>query len=381
MRRAGVADHDGAGAGDHARQAGEVGGAAEVDAAARRDERGQLALGRPAGDHDPAAGGGQLARPARRCGTAPTPEPDRGAGMDDDVRRRPARRQAPRCTRSSPRRSGGQRRSPLRAPGRATARPRARRRRCGGAGPAARPGSRPTSRRSTGTPASRSSSAVGSGLWWNEPKTIAMSARTAATRSTSAATSRARRPDRLGVDPRRPPADDLVDARQQLGRRPPARPAQQRHVVGTGREGADRRPGEQHVAGVVEPDGEHARHRRRLDPGGPAPVGSPGCRPSSSRSTARAQVGRDLAGAAATSSGRVRCVGHEHAAGAGRPRRVDVGADVADHCAAARVDARAARRLAGRGPAPACGTRSRPRARAGTTRRARAGRAARRSAR
>ena len=52
VRRAGVADDDRVGAFDHPRQLGQRRPSAEVESRVAGDERGQLALARPAGDHD-----------------------------------------------------------------------------------------------------------------------------------------------------------------------------------------------------------------------------------------------------------------------------------------------------------------------------------------
>ena len=131
-------------------------------------------------------------------------------------------------------------------------------------------------------------------------------------------------------------------------------------------ERADRRAGEQDVAVVVEPDREDVRHagsgRSAVDRG----------------LEVRARPRRR---AAISSRARPRRR-HEDPARAGGARRLDVGADVADHHAALRGDAEPRGGVAGSGPAP--GLRQRAavvRARAGTRPTGRAARAAPRPAR
>ena len=66
---------------------------------------------------------------------------------------------------------------------------------------------------------------------------------------------------RRGVDPRQRMLDDLVDAGQQVGGGPAARPAQQHHPLRSGRDGADRRPGDQHVTRGIRADHERRPYR------------------------------------------------------------------------------------------------------------------------
>ena len=165
-----------------------------------------------------------------------------------------------------------------------------------------------------GTPASRSSSASGSGLWWNEVRIAASSTARRASSSSSRCVAPFSNAARIGVDPLGAVDEDVVDARQQHRRLQAARPAQQREALGVALGGADRRAGEQHVAVVVEAGDEDVRHG----------------------STIRIAVCRSGAtsGAAATSSGRVRGVGTSTAWAPAARAASNVGADVADHDAA-----------------------------------------------
>ena len=137
-------------------------------------------------------------------------------------------------------------------------------------------------------------------------KTTASSAPTAASRAVSRSQVRGGGPVRRRVDPGQPPLDDLVDAGQQLGGGPAARPAQQHDA-------RRRRPRTARIAGPVSStspaESERTTRTRRARPcrapASPAPTSR--CR-RRMRSTAPRRSPA-TAGAAATSSGRVTGVG------------------------------------------------------------------------
>ena len=132
-----------------------------------------------------------------------------------------------------------------------------RRRASGGAGrPAATRGSPRCSPRRGGSPASRHSSAIGSGLWWNEVKTTAWSYDRLRSSATSAV-------DRGGIccgsveaRPWRVEDEDVADEGSRAAAARPERRDQQVDLVATGGEGPDGGPGQQDVAVVVEPHRE-----------------------------------------------------------------------------------------------------------------------------
>ena len=348
MRGAGVADHDGVGAGDDAGQAGEVGRAAEVDAAGA------------------AATSAVSARsPARR-----SPRPG--------GRRRPARRRARRCASAprrepAPRRRDGRRRSSPR-PG-ATARRRH-------AQPPASPGgsSKPAAAHEVERPLDLVH-VVGDAVAQVEQRARVVDRRRRDPRHAGQPQQQRRRqralvegaeddrgvgaaaPPRARRAPRRPRARpgrargrSTAPASRRPRRRPAAAPPPAARADRTAASRGRRRP---------RPRGSPARRaarrrrcragrrargsRRRLDrrarrASSGTGSGSPGV-PAVEQQVDRArEVGRDLGAAAISSRPRARRR-HEHAARAGRPRGLDVGADVADHRAA-----RAGRRPAARPP-------------------------------
>ena len=131
------------------------------------------------------------------------------------------------------------------------------RRPCAGRGrPAASRGSPRWSPTTRGTPASRHSSAIGSGLWWNEVKITASSydrSRSCATRASHGGRDRWRGRRIRTTAGRRP-------ARRRPGQQVRGGQARRRDqevdAAPSGGEGPHRRAGEQHVAVVVEPHRE-----------------------------------------------------------------------------------------------------------------------------
>ena len=228
-----------------------------------------------------------------------------------------------------------------------------------------------------GTPARRSSSAVGSGLWWKEPKITARSARSAAIARDEGFDVGRVDGIGLGVDPRRAPLDPRVDAGQQLRGAPAARAVEERDALGAVGEGADGRAGEQDVAVVVEADGQDVGHRDappvvgagRRTAGIEGRSGAEcracncghrraiprGCRSAGSKARSTASARSRATSAAASTSSRQGSRGRdEDRSRAGGPGRLDVGADVADHHAAR---GSTPRRSAARSTSPGAGLR------------------------
>ena len=124
-------------------------------------------------------------------------------------------------------------------------------------------------------------------------------------------------------DPRRRQLDEAIDARQQYGRRPADRAAQD--VDGTvGRRRRDGGAGQQHVTDAVEADDQRPRHAIAL-------------RHDSTSSTADAKICAHV-GDAADLERSCAVVRHHHADRTGTVGGGDVGAGVADHDARCRVD-------------------------------------------
>ena len=290
------------GAGEHAGQLGERRRAAEVERrASPATYARQLALARPAGDHDLAARRRQrrdeLARSARAPTPAPGPTPRggrrrRAAGsVERAARRRHDRRRPSSPGGSAKPAAAGERQRALDlvdVVGIAVAQVEQR------AGVVVADRADPAARRRA---AAAARSAAGSGGTRSRQRAVDRAARRAA--STSASTSAA--VDRRGSGSIHGARqhEHLVDAGQQPAAWPPARAAQQRHVVGAGGDRADRRAGEQDVAVVVEPDDERRGSCRA---------------PRAAASTAAARSARAPRARRATSSARVRGVGTSTAA-------------------------------------------------------------------
>jgi hypothetical protein len=259
VRRAGVADHDGVRAGQHAGQAGEVGGAAEVEPRGAGHARGQRPLRVRAGHHGAPAGRGerrdQLGVALRR----PRPRGDGGARVHHDVAPVDGRSGAldgepavvTRWQREA--RVGREAQRALHLVHVAWVGAAEIEQRAGivdAHGPDPRHAGQPQRERGRQralVEGAEDQRAVGGERGHLRDERVEVLAR-----------------DRigLGIDPRRAPDDQLVDSREQLGGAAPARAAQQRDAVGTRGERPQSRPGEQDIAVVVEAHGEHARHDR-----------------------------------------------------------------------------------------------------------------------
>ncbi|RAO52326.1 hypothetical protein PSN01_04131 [Micromonospora saelicesensis] len=138
---------------------------------------------------------------------------------------------------------------------------------------------------------------------------------------------------RRGVDPRQRMLDDLVDAGQQVGGGPTARPAQQHHPLRSGRDGADRRAGDQHVTGRIRAD-----HERRPYRFGGRGRGLHGLLAAQDLRHRRRQIGGHPPGGGDLLRPGHRG-GHQHPRGPGGHGGADVPADVADEYAAGRCRA------------------------------------------
>ena len=321
----------------HGGQLGQVGAAAEVDGTGERRRTRRRRGRRTSGDHDgPARRRPAPSTTAARVRRIQRPRRHGGARVDDDVRRagQAGRRPGQRCPETQAAVVAGREDGPA-----ASARARAAVTSCPPSGPpsSAAPSAAPAAdvqqragvvlagRATRGTPASRHSSAIGSGLWWNEVKTTASSYDRSRSCATRASTGRDRsRGSRTRTTAGRRRSTSSTPA---AGARRPGPRGDQQVDAGTVRgEGADRRAGQQHVAVAVEP------HREDPAASSPRPAGA--ARPRATRSAPRPGQSR-------TSSGRVTGRGHEHGARTGRPRSLDVGADVPDHRADPGVDAAA----------------------------------------
>ena len=278
VRRPGVADDQAVGARDDRGERGHRGAPAEVDGVVAGDARRQLPFGGSAGDHDPVSGRGQ-----------------RGHDVAAGLRRAGAGRH--RRARGARRRS--HRRAARRPPTRAGAQPQrrvvaGRQRESGRRGERERPlGLRDAQRhpvphveqrarvvvadradpRHPGHPQHERERQRGLVEGGEDDRLVGADGGEPGGQPLDV---RGGGPVRRRVDPGQPPLDDLVDAGQQLGGGPAARPAQQRDGVGAGPHGADRRAGEQDVAGRVRADDQDAARApvpstRRAGPDEPLP--------------------------------------------------------------------------------------------------------------
>ena len=177
-----------------------------------------------------------------------------------------------------------------------------------------------------GTPARRSSRASGSGLWWNEVRITRLVGAERGERVDERADRGAIDRRGLGVDPRRGRRRPRRRRAAAAAACAPARAAEQRHARGAG--------GDARIAGPASSTSPALSWRatRTCVIASPPAAGRPPRRASPPRLGRRAHL-----------LGSRRRRGHEHAARPRRLGRLDVGADVADHRAALRVDAERAR--------------------------------------
>src|SRR5690606_14914308 len=243
------------GPGGHSGEFGGVGAAAEVEGPVTGDAGGQLPFAGASGHHHPVSGVGEFGDRLRAPSGAPGAGGDAGAGVDDDVAggagQRPGgrRRQDPQPAVVGAREPGGggevQRGLGLvgvRVPVVAHVE--------GGAGVVLAVGGDAADAGQAQQQGGGQRGLVeggedegGAGLGGGDP---------ADERVDVVAPDRGRpEPGPGGV-----PDEDLVDAGQEPGGGRAERPAQQGDVVGAGRDGAHRGPGEQHVAEAVEPGDE-----------------------------------------------------------------------------------------------------------------------------
>ena len=253
VRRAGVADDDRVGAGEHAAPArrGSSARRGRCRARRRRTRSASRSPGPPVTTTRPVEARDELRGCARATRRAPAP-------TRPDGRPRSPGAQLGRAAVTLDGRPvvGGRGEARGADEVEARARPRARRRRSGGAGRAASPGSRPSRAdpRDAGEPQQQR----------GRQRALVEGGEDHRAVDAERGDPRDERVDvaavdgwRVGVDPRRAPDEHVVDARAAARAAGAARAAEQRDAVGARGDRADRRPGEQHVAVVVEPDGEH----------------------------------------------------------------------------------------------------------------------------